>query len=282
MTQMTAGEFARVTGLSTKALRLYAESGLLVPERIDRFNGYRYYGDDQRERAERITMLRRAGMPLAQVARLMQVTGQDAADQLTTWWRREEAEFAERRGTVDHLFSLLVTGTVSAPAIAVHERPVPPREVVCSRHRVLQPDLVDVFLTARDRLTTHLIEHGARPTGEYWVAYHGLVSPDSDGPIEVIVPFEGPAVPATPGPEGIQVRTEAAGAELFAPISADLCAYPAILVAYRAVHDAAQGRQARAVARERYFTDWDGSPGAEHVADVVLPIATAAEHSASN
>jgi hypothetical protein len=35
------GEFARRTGLSPKALRIYAELGLLIPDEVDPYNGHR-------------------------------------------------------------------------------------------------------------------------------------------------------------------------------------------------------------------------------------------------
>ena len=64
---LLAGEFARRTRLSAKALRLYAEQGLLVPDRVDEVTGYRWYGAAQVGRARLIALLRRAGMPLARV-----------------------------------------------------------------------------------------------------------------------------------------------------------------------------------------------------------------------
>jgi PPM family protein phosphatase len=40
---LTIGEFAEATRISPKALRLYAEQGLLMPTRVDGDSGYRYY-----------------------------------------------------------------------------------------------------------------------------------------------------------------------------------------------------------------------------------------------
>ena len=45
------GEFAAATRLSPKALRLYDELGLLPPARVDPDSGYRWYAEDQVERA---------------------------------------------------------------------------------------------------------------------------------------------------------------------------------------------------------------------------------------
>lgn len=44
---LSIGPFARESGLSHKALRLYAELGLLAPAHVDRFTSYRYYDREQ-------------------------------------------------------------------------------------------------------------------------------------------------------------------------------------------------------------------------------------------
>ena len=44
---MTAGQFGGQTLLSAKALRIYAERGLLPPHLVDPINGYRYYAAEQ-------------------------------------------------------------------------------------------------------------------------------------------------------------------------------------------------------------------------------------------
>ena len=62
------GQFAALTRLSLKALRLYDENGLLRPARIDPDTGYRYYRLEQAERARLIRLLRAAEMPLAGIA----------------------------------------------------------------------------------------------------------------------------------------------------------------------------------------------------------------------
>ena len=37
------GELSKLCNMSVKALRYYDSEGLLVPDRIDKFTGYRYY-----------------------------------------------------------------------------------------------------------------------------------------------------------------------------------------------------------------------------------------------
>jgi DNA-binding transcriptional MerR regulator len=65
------GRFARLTGLTVKALRHYDEVGLLEPASVDADTGYRYYSASQTARAEAIRRLRRLELPLEEVATLL-------------------------------------------------------------------------------------------------------------------------------------------------------------------------------------------------------------------
>src|ERR1035438_2355765 len=64
---MTSGAFARASGLSRKALRLYDELGLLCPAEVDPVSQYRRYDPAQLEQARLVAWLRRLGMPLASI-----------------------------------------------------------------------------------------------------------------------------------------------------------------------------------------------------------------------
>jgi DNA-binding transcriptional MerR regulator len=74
---MTIGRFARVTGLTVKALRHYDDVGLLRPAAVAPQTGYRSYSSGQVRAAERIRMLRRLELPLEDVATLV-ATGDPA------------------------------------------------------------------------------------------------------------------------------------------------------------------------------------------------------------
>lgn len=66
---LTAGEFQAMTGLSAKALRLYAERSIVTPDRVDATSGYRYYAREQLQQGVAVDLLRRAQVPLAELAR---------------------------------------------------------------------------------------------------------------------------------------------------------------------------------------------------------------------
>ncbi|ATG52921.1 serine/threonine protein phosphatase [Brachybacterium vulturis] len=102
-TLLSIGELAAASGLSPKALRLYADSGLLVPRRVDPFTGYRSYGTDQVQRARLIAALRGVGMGLARIGVLCDLEAGAAAAELRSWWRQEEADALSRAAAVTAL-----------------------------------------------------------------------------------------------------------------------------------------------------------------------------------
>ena len=65
------GRMARDSGLTVSALRFYDGAGVLVPARVDPWSGYRWYGDDQLVAARLLARLRRVGMPLEDVRRVL-------------------------------------------------------------------------------------------------------------------------------------------------------------------------------------------------------------------
>jgi len=98
--RISIGQFASLTWLSPKALRLYQAQGLLEPAVVDPSSGYRYYAAGQIGRARTIGLLRRAGIPLAQIAAYLQAP---SADRIATWRAALDVEVAERRRLLDHL-----------------------------------------------------------------------------------------------------------------------------------------------------------------------------------
>lgn len=67
--ELSAGEFEALTGLTPKALRLYADRGILSPARVDPVNAYRGYDRAQVQHGIGLDLLRRARVPMAELAR---------------------------------------------------------------------------------------------------------------------------------------------------------------------------------------------------------------------
>lgn len=66
---MHIGELARRTGVSARMLRYYEHEGLLNPKRTE--SGYRDYGSDEVDAAQRIRMLSAAGLKISSIRLLL-------------------------------------------------------------------------------------------------------------------------------------------------------------------------------------------------------------------
>ena len=65
------GTVARLSQVSVRTLRHYDDLGLLKPTHVDPRTGYRYYSPDKVVRLHRILVFRDLGVPLSEIAELM-------------------------------------------------------------------------------------------------------------------------------------------------------------------------------------------------------------------
>lgn len=267
---MSSGTFAARTRLSRKALRLYDEQGLLRPVAVDPRTGYRSYAAHQVPRARLIGLLRRLDLPLGQITALLDLDREAAAKALGEFWRGAEESHADRRRLVRYLQDVL-TGKDS-DVFDIDTRHVPEQKVL-STQRNLTADVLPGFIAeGYARLYAHLDANGVRPSGAGFVVYHGEVTEDSDGPVEICVPFTGSVEPA--GTLG--VRLEPAHTEAYARISKRQVRFPDILRAYDAVAGWLEqhGERGTLPPREVYFTDFGAVGDDDPAADIAFPYAT--------
>src|SRR3954468_10194890 len=64
------GDFSKLSLVSVRTLRHYDELGLLKPDSVDKFTGYRYYSGQQLSRLNRILALKDLGLSLDQIAQI--------------------------------------------------------------------------------------------------------------------------------------------------------------------------------------------------------------------
>jgi DNA-binding transcriptional MerR regulator len=239
------GEFASASRLSQKALRLYGEKGLLSPSWVDPTSGYRYYRVEQLQAATLIALLRRAGMPLAEIRAFLR---DPSVSVLEDYERRATDEFAERRRVLRYAKRLLK----EEPMYDVAAREVSEQPYVSRTKRVLVPEL-EPFIVDTFR---ELGRDAAEDPG--FVLYHGPVNAEEDGPVEVCVPTA----------DGD--RRLPAGEVAFTEISGEQCQFPEILGAYEAVYRWVKetGREACGPAREIYLA----GPGADERLRIAVPL----------
>ena len=263
---LRVGEFLRRTRLSPKALRLYEAAGLIAPARVDPFSGYRGYAVDQVERARLIGVLRRIGMPLIRVAGVVDLEPGARRAAVEGWWASVEADVRERRALLDTLYR----PTEEEPVVHdISLRTVPGNDLLTTERRQTVEGLSDFIGEAVDRITAHLETSGASVAGPLRVIYHGMVTEDSDGPVEVAVPFTGSVADA----DGLRVRRDPGGTEAFTALTRGEAEFPQVLGAYdslgRWIDDSDLHRAGSPA--EVYLTPRDVAPDEPHM-EVVWPV----------
>jgi MerR family transcriptional regulator, thiopeptide resistance regulator len=89
---MTVGALARATGVTVRALHHYDRLGLLRPGRDP--GGRRRYGPAEVRRLHQIIVLRSFGLPLGEIAQVLDGAGPDPRDLLRRQLRRTEEQLA--------------------------------------------------------------------------------------------------------------------------------------------------------------------------------------------
>lgn len=71
------GELSKLCNISVKALRYYDAQGLLIPDKIDKFTGYRYYSASKLVDCYRIIALKELGFSLDEIKVQLSVDNRD-------------------------------------------------------------------------------------------------------------------------------------------------------------------------------------------------------------
>ena len=66
-TKLKIGEFSKLMQVTVKTLRHYEQIGLLVPDKVDQWSGYRYYTLDQMQKLKSIRQLKDIGFSLVEI-----------------------------------------------------------------------------------------------------------------------------------------------------------------------------------------------------------------------
>lgn len=69
--KLTIGEFSKLMQTTVKTLRLYEQKGLLTPDEVDEWTGYRHYSLTQMQRLATIRSLQDMGFTLAEIKEIL-------------------------------------------------------------------------------------------------------------------------------------------------------------------------------------------------------------------
>lgn len=225
---LLAGEFATAARLSPKALRLYAEQGLLLPASVDPATGYRFYSPEQLPRARLIGRLRRLGLPLARIGFLADLEPDARAVELRAWLRTQRDLIEETAAEIE----MLDSGAAHAHLLAaVALRDVSAAKVLCRARRIDSTAMPDFHATSERDIRDHLRTSGVGEDGTLLMSFQELVTADTEGLVEVAVVFEGSVEPV----DDLSIRLVPAHTEAYLPVPARYEDLPLILRCYDAV-----------------------------------------------
>ena len=269
---ISIGEFAALTRLSIKALRLYDENGLLTPAHVDPISSYRYYRRNQRNRAILIGDLRRVDVPLSLIAQILDGDGALASYQ--DWWIAEEERHVSRRGLSHYIKARL--RREGQPPMDIQTRTIPERKLAVISKELFQPQLEEFIMTSFHELfawaerNPGLRSLNTTPDDPTYVIFHGPVTPDASALVEVCVVIDGPAEP-----EGaIILKREPEHEEAYTTLTREGIEFPNILAAYDAVAMwvIENGTMIESLpSREVYFADVIKEPMDAPVCDIAFP-----------
>jgi DNA-binding transcriptional MerR regulator len=217
--EISIGEFARRSRLSLKALRLYDERGVLLPSRVDRASGYRYYDAAQVDEARLVVMLRQLQLPLAAIKELLACDPADAAARIAEHWRDVEAAHDARRDLADYLVNRLRGRRSVMYEVATRE--MPERSLLCLKRNVDEQGQwafgKEFIAILRERPLPKIEGRQGAPFCIYW----SHPSADGDGLIEWCRPVPaGEAHTLAEHYPELTLRTEPAHREAFVALPA--------------------------------------------------------------
>ena len=151
----------------------------------------------------------------------------------------------------------------------VQTRHVPAYRVMSVQQRLHAHETDGFVQRVKAAFADHLA--GVPPTGPFQLIFHGVVSEESDGPIEAILGCPD----GLPPTDLIGIRTEPAHEEAYTTITKAQWAYPAILAAYDAVACSPEVRArpgSRLSCREVYLARPQDVGMDEPLCDVAFPL----------
>jgi DNA-binding transcriptional MerR regulator len=108
MKELTVRQLAAISGVTVRTLHHYDEVGLLNPASVGA-NGYRYYGREELVRLQRILFHRELGVPLSEIAELLDLEGENQIAVLEQHREKLEA-VRERYGTLIETIDRTIAG----------------------------------------------------------------------------------------------------------------------------------------------------------------------------
>lgn len=272
MELLPIGRFARLTGLTVRAVRHYGELGLLEPAYVDPETGYRYFSIDQVDAAAAIRRLRFLELALDEVR---EVVAADDPALTRSRLLQHRTKLAEKAATTEQILAVLqriIDGEeelVRKPddiRTEIEIKDVPEQPVLCIRDRAPSERLKEIIPAAFEEIATYLHARGLEPIGPPIT-----ICPYADEQGSVAVENTLPVASAVPGAGRIEAATLPARTVLAYRHRGD---YAELHRSYRALEALVEeaGLSKVGEPREVYWTDPNELPVEEWVTEIQFPI----------
>lgn len=269
--------------LSAKALRLYAENGLLEPTWVDPSSGYRYWDARLAPTGRLISMLRAADVPLVHVRAVIAASTSEEASELVAVLK---TRMRQHRLSVDLLIDRVGEHLLSEAVASVADEDVTigwieSAEVLSQLSRVCVADLDAHGAAALTSLNAAAAQANVAVVGAAFAIFHGPVNRECDGPVEVGLPVAEPVV----APAGVRMTRSHGGWFARTTARGSATDYPAVLVSYDRVARWCEDQGWRIIgpARETWIrVPWEPDPKIVVGWPVTQPAIACDEHKREN
>lgn len=106
MKYLRIGDFSNIVGISIKTIRFYEEKGLIKPAYIDKYTGYRYYDENNKEQLLSILKYKNMGFTLEEIKNINQ-------DLLISKARSLNNQMINIKKNINQINSMIETGECS-------------------------------------------------------------------------------------------------------------------------------------------------------------------------
>lgn len=222
----TTGQIATLAALSEKAVRLYADRGLLIARREG--GGRRLFAPDQVRRARTIALLRAVDVPLADVAQILD--DPDPSSRFDAMWAERRESVAAKEEYAAYVRSALAGAPMLPDGLTVQRHSVGDRVVLGIDGAARLDEMPVILPRLTGELFAALSTASVPVTDAVFVEIRSRTTESSPGSLRACAPFGGTMTP----PAGMAITLDPAHEEVFVALDQALADQTPILVA---VHD---------------------------------------------
>lgn len=264
------GDFARLNKVTVKTLRHYDSLGLLQPEKIDSFTGYRYYSASKMPRLNRILSLKDIGFSLEEIALILNKNMD--SDQIRTLLELKHSEIVDKvRNEQERLIRIETFIKMCKQEEYIMKYNVVLREIEPMRVAALR-DIIPTYSEQGhlwEELAGHIEKHGAKIIPPCMVIYHDTGYKEECVDAEVVEPIDRDI----PDTARIKVKKLEGAKEMACVVHKG--AYQTLHMAYNAISKWIEENKYEIIGphRELYLKgEWITSDPDEYITEIQFPV----------